>query len=308
MELYSIYILTFIIITVFIFTIFTFRLITSPLERLQSATQKISKGNLSVQIPESKYSPLNTLTLSFNSMVSELSQARSKLIAAEKDIVWREMARAMAHEIKNPLTPLQLTVDRLEMKLLESDEDILGILPRSLEIIKEEIYNLKRLTVEFSKFARLPKAQPEKFDLNDCILDIIKSYEQDARIQFEPKLNQPDIFADKCQIRQVLVNIIQYGSQACENDLEIVITTESIQDEIVTINVLDNGKGIPETEIGMIFEPYFSKRKKGTGLGLAIVKKIIEQHGGFITVESRLKEGTNMIINLPLKNGMKNNK
>jgi two-component system, NtrC family, nitrogen regulation sensor histidine kinase NtrY len=300
MELYSIYILTFIIIFVFLFTIFTFKLITGPLERLQSATQKLSRGNLSIQIPESKYSPLNELILSFNSMVNELDQTRSKLIATEKDTVWREMARAMAHEIKNPLTPLQLTSERLEMKYLESHEDVLKILPRSLEIIKEEISNLKRLTVEFTKFARLPKAEPDEFNLSECILDIVKSYENDANIQFKTEYSQDVIYADKFQLRQVLVNIIQNGIQACDENPEINIYVEEKNKGYVSIYVSDNGKGIPEKEISMIFEPYFSKRKKGTGLGLAIVKKIIEQHGGDISVDSTVNVGSTFCINLPI--------
>ena len=300
MELYSIYILTFIIIFVFLFTIFTFKLITGPLERLQSATQKLSRGNLSIQIPESKYSPLNELILSFNSMVNELDQTRSKLIASEKDIVWREMARAMAHEIKNPLTPLQLTSERLEMKYLQSHDDALEILPRSLEIIKEEISNLKRLTVEFTKFARLPKAEPEEFKLSECISDIIKSYENDAVIQFKSDYLQEIIYADKFQLRQVLVNIIQNGIQACDGNPEINIYIKENENDFVSINVSDNGKGIPEKEISMIFEPYFSKRKKGTGLGLAIVKKIIEQHGGSISVDSTVNVGSTFNIKLPI--------
>ena len=300
MELYSIYILTFIIIFVFLFTIFTFKLITGPLERLQSATQKLSKGNLSIQIPESRYSPLNELILSFNSMVNELDQTRSKLIATEKDAVWREMARAMAHEIKNPLTPLQLTSERLEMKYLESHDEALKILPRSLEIIKEEISNLKRLTVEFTKFARLPKAEPEEFKLSECILDIIKSYENDANIQFKTDYPQETIYADKFQLRQVLVNIIQNGIQACDENPEITIYVEEKNKGYISINVTDNGKGIPEKEIPMIFEPYYSKRKKGTGLGLAIVKKIIEQHGGDMSVDSTVNDGSTFCINLPI--------
>ena len=300
MELYSIYILTFIIIFVFLFTIFTFKLITGPLERLQSATQKLSKGNLSIQIPESRYSPLNELILSFNSMVNELDQTRSKLIATEKDAVWREMARAMAHEIKNPLTPLQLTSERLEMKYLESHDEALKILPRSLEIIKEEISNLKRLTVEFTKFARLPKAEPEEFKLSECILDIIKSYENDANIQFKTDYPQETIYADKFQLRQVLVNIIQNGIQACDENPEITIYVEEKNKGYISINVTDNGKGIPEKEIPMIFEPYYSKRKKGTGLGLAIVKKIIEQHGGDMSVDSTVNVGSTFCINLPI--------
>ncbi|NQU67735.1 MAG: HAMP domain-containing protein [Candidatus Marinimicrobia bacterium] len=299
MELYSIYILTSIIIAVFIFTVFTFRMITKPLENLQQATHTLSQGNLRINVPESKYSPLNELIISFNSMVRELETSRDKLITAEKDTVWREMARVMAHEIKNPLTPLQLTAERLEIKFLESPEALIRILPKSLEVIKEEIAGLKRLTVEFSEFARLPESKPVEFDLIKLVEEVTIPYQPNAKINFSTG-GELCIFADKFQIRQVLVNLIQNGIQASGSDPIISIFTKLHEDNYIHVSVADEGRGIPEDEISRIFEPYFSKRKKGTGLGLAIVKKIIEQHYGQITVTSQVDVGTTFIIKLPV--------
>lgn len=301
MELYSIYIFTSIIIAVFIFTVFTFRYITRPLERLQEATKSLSSGDLSVTVPESKYSPLAELILSFNSMVKELEISRNKLVAAEKETVWREMARVMAHEIKNPLTPLQLTTERLQLKLLESPESVIKILPKSIEVIKEEIDGLKRLTVEFSEFARLPKSNLVKFDLTKLIAEVITPYQATNTINFS-RTQELFIFADKFQIRQVLVNLIQNSIQASEKEAKVTITTKLGDDQFIHVEVSDEGKGIPEDEISKIFEPYFSKRKKGTGLGLAIVKKIIEQHDGQISVTSQMNVGTTFLIKLPIQN------
>ncbi len=299
MELYSLYILISIIIAVFLFTIFTFKLITRPLEKLQYATQALSRGDLNVNVPESKYSPLNELIVSFNSMVKELEASRDQLISAEKETIWREMARVMAHEIKNPLTPLQLTAERLESKLLESTDAVVRILPRSLEVIKEEIAGLKRLTVEFSEFARLPESLPSNFDLVKLVKEVVAPYQSKAKINFKDK-EELHIFADRFQIKQVLVNLIQNSIHASETTPEISIHTGTGADQLIWVTVSDRGKGIPEEDIPRIFEPYFSKRKKGTGLGLAIVKKIVEHHNGVISVTSRVNEGTSFMIKLPV--------
>jgi len=299
MELYSLYILISIIIAVFLFTIFTFKLITRPLEKLQYATQALSRGDLNVNVPESKYSPLNELIVSFNSMVKELEASRDQLISAEKETIWREMARVMAHEIKNPLTPLQLTAERLESKLLESTDAVVRILPRSLEVIKEEIAGLKRLTVEFSEFARLPESLPSNFDLVKLVKEVVAPYQSNANINFKDK-EELHIFADRFQIKQVLVNLIQNSIHASETTPEISIHTGTGADQLIWLTVSDCGKGIPEEDIPRIFEPYFSKRKKGTGLGLAIVKKIVEHHNGVISVTSRVNEGTSFMIKLPV--------
>ncbi len=297
-ELYSIYILAFIIIAVFFFSLFTMKVITRPLERLQTATARLSRGELNIHVAESPYSPLNDLIKSFNRMVKDLVVVREKLIAAEKETLWREMARVMAHEIKNPLTPLQLTTERLEIKLSQSPEAVLQILPKSLKIIQEEITSLKHLTVEFSQFARMPEPHPEELSINELISEVVKAYDDKAEFILDTDPDTGTIHADKFQIRQALVNLIQNALQACKSDPQVRITTR-LQNDHVCITIADNGKGIPDEDMEKIFEPYFSTRKKGTGLGLPIVKRIIEQHGGTLSVNSIPGEGTTIIIFLP---------
>ena len=298
LGLYSVFILTFIIVITFLFAILSVKAITRPIARLQEATRELSQGNLSVKVRPSRYSPLNDLIHSFNGMVKELAVNRNKLVQAEKDAAWRDVARVMAHEIKNPLTPIQLTTERMEYKYLQSTDSLAKIFPESIRVIKEEVSNLKKLTVEFSQFARLPKSQYSSFELNSFIREIVVPYCDQADLQLELDSHIDEIVADKFQLKQVLVNLIQNGIQACEEDAKLRVQTTLHQSEI-KIEISDTGKGIRPDDLPKIFDPYFSKREKGTGLGLAIVKRIIDQHSGNIDVRSEVGQGTTFTLVIP---------
>ncbi|NOZ07492.1 MAG: HAMP domain-containing histidine kinase [FCB group bacterium] len=294
-ALYSIFIFVFLIIIMLVISFISFNLITRPLVRLQAATHELIRGNWDIHLPESKFSPLNDLILSFNSMAREIARSQEKLIQAEKDVVWREMARVMAHEIKNPLTPILLTVERLEYKYKTAPDTVHELIPRSIEVIKEEIANLKKLTVSFSQFAKLPDLEFANFKLNKLLREVIIPYEEKADIQLDLDPEVDKIYGDRFQFKVVIVNLIQNAIQACDNNPEIIISTKDTP-QTVFIRIRDNGKGIPPDDVEKIFEPYYSKKKKGTGLGLAIVRKIVEQHSGTISVESSGTEGTVFVL------------
>ena len=208
------------------------------------------------------------------------------------------MARAMAHEIKNPLTPIRLAAQRLEMKYHEKAENLPEILEKSLRIVNEEVDNLQALVTAFSGFAKMPEAQFDNYDLNQQLRDISEQYSDDARIDLRLDKNLNEIFADTMQMKQVLVNLIQNAIQACETDPHIEVST-SVQNQACTIGIKDYGKGISEADLSKIFEPYFTTKKKGTGLGLAITRRIIRQHGGDIKATSSLGQGSTFIISFP---------
>ena len=275
-ERYSIGIVVLMVILVGIIFLLLFMMITRPLARLLTATEKLKKGNFEIRLKESQYSPLNSLIVSFNGMVNELNENREKLIEAEKQTIWKEMARAMAHEIKNPLTPIRLAAQRLEAKYYEGSDDISAILEKSMGIINEEVDNLQSLVNAFSGFAKMPEAQ---FDL-----------EMDEELKF--------IRADMMQMKQVLVNLIQNAIQACPGEPHIALKTQ-VKDKTCMISIQDHGNGIPDEDLSKIFEPYFTTKKKGTGLGLAIVQRIIRQHGGDIEAQSEPGKGSIFIISLP---------
>jgi len=275
-------------------------LITRPLNRLQEDTKKIASGDLTVRVRESRFSPINELIVSFNNMVDELESSRDKLLQAEKDMMWREMAQVMAHEIKNPLTPLRLSTERMEMKYWGKSENFDKIFRDSMEVINEEINNLQHLVKEFSKFARMPSANFEEYDINEQIRDIIPPYrgKADITLTLDPEI--PQFFGDKMQMKQVFVNLIQNAIQAmpARGIMEI---TSRYENGMFIFMIKDSGEGISPEDMERIFRPYYTTKEKGTGLGLSIVKRMINQHQGAIEVDSKKGEGTIFIIKINLR-------
>ncbi len=298
-ELYSKFIFFFLIVSVVILFLVSFYFITRPLKRLQDATLQLAQGNLAVSIKESKFSPLNDLIISFNKMSQELESNRKILIQAEKDAAWRDMARILAHEIKNPLTPIRLSLERLEMKYAIKSKDLDTVFSNVTTVIHEEIDNLQTFASEFSKFAKLPEAVMKHYNVNKQIAEICTPYQTEFKIDLKLEEKLPLLFADKIQVKQILENLIQNSINAAKNNFVLKISTDFI-DSIINISIRDNGNGIEANDINEIFKPYFTKSRGGTGLGLAIVKRIIESHGGSINVESHVDVGTTFKLSFPI--------
>lgn len=297
-ALYSQFIITFLVLAVLALFFITFNLITGPLRRLQAATEELSQGNWKVRVKESRFSPLNDLIDSFNNMARELESSREKLLEAEKEVIWREMARVMAHEVKNPLTPIRLALERMESKKGSDNTEFAPAFDRGMTVIQEEVDNLQSLVAEFSDFARLPEATLAPHDLNQQLTDIVVPYKDQADFKLDLSKDVPAIQADRVQMKQVFVNIIHNAIQSSRGDCVIRIAT-SDHDGQVSVTISDNGPGIPPQDMKKIFEPYFSTRKKGTGLGLAVVKRIVEQHGGTVRVKSEPGQGTEFTLVFP---------
>ncbi|MBN2601648.1 MAG: HAMP domain-containing protein [Candidatus Marinimicrobia bacterium] len=299
-DVYSRYIFYFILLSVLIVFVLSISLITRPLHRLQTATQALMAGDQHIQITENRFSPINDLIVSFNTMVRELDRQRQIAIEAEKQLVWKEVARIMAHEIKNPLTPIKLSVERLEMKAASDSEFNISLLQESLGIIKEEVNNLQGLVERFRGFASLPEARPEFYKLDTQINEIIGAYRSNHNIALNIDANLPLVYADKFQIKQAVVNLIQNAIQSTDrDDLQIDINLLSGTTNVM-LKIKDNGPGISVEHMKKIFEPYFTTRRKGTGLGLPIVKRIIENHGGNIKISSEAGQGTTVTVTIPI--------
>jgi len=275
-----------------------FMMITRPLSRLTDATEELRAGNFDLQVRESRFSPLNSHIVAFNTMVSELNESRERLVEAEKQTIWKEMARAMAHEIKNPLTPIRLATQRLEAKYYEKAEDLPAVLEKSMGIINEEVGNLQSLVDAFSGFAKMPEVKFQQYNLNKQLKEISEQYSDEASIEMELDEELEFIYADSMQMKQVLVNLIQNAIQACPGEPKLVLQTR-VSGESCSISVTDHGTGIDPDSLEQIFEPYFTTKKKGTGLGLAITQRIIRQHGGDIEAQSTLGTGSTFTIHLP---------
>jgi nitrogen fixation/metabolism regulation signal transduction histidine kinase len=298
-ELYSKFIFFFLIVSVVILFLVSFYFITRPLKRLQDATLQLTQGNLAVSIKESKFSPLNDLIISFNKMSQELESNRKILIQAEKDAAWRDMARILAHEIKNPLTPIRLSLERLETKYASKSKDLDTVFSNVTSVIHEEIDNLQTFASEFSKFAKLPESVMKHYNVNKQIAEICIPYQTELKIDLKLEEKLPLLFADKIQVKQILENLIQNSINAAKDNFVIKIIT-NFTESIINISIKDNGYGINTKDINKIFKPYFTKSSGGTGLGLAIVKRIIENHGGSIKVESQVAVGTTFNLSFPI--------
>lgn len=302
LALYSLFILIFITLTVGGVFLISMNVITRPLVRLQTAVEALSVGNFNIRVEESPRSPINPLIRTFNTMVSELEENRRKLLQAQKDMVWREMAKIMAHEIKNPLTPIQLATQRIEHNYLNQSPNFQKVLTESTRIIHEEIASLQRLVRAFSAFAQMPALQLEIYDLNEQLTDLRDHFKDESEIELHLAPQPIFIHADRLQLRQVWVNLIQNAILSKKSDTvsQIVIKTESDLGRVLA-RFSDHGTGITPENLDRVFKPYFTTRERGTGLGLAVVQRIVELHGGEVTVESEFGQGTTFSISLKQK-------
>ena len=228
----------------------------------------------------------------------------SALIKAQKAAAWQEVAQRIAHEIKNPLTPIQLSAERLRKKFFEGAPDFNDIVDQSTQTIVKEVSGLKRMVDEFSKFARMPVPVLERQSLLDALNEVIVLYKGAHRdLKFVTRLDEqlPLIMMDREQIRRVFVNLFDNAVQAMNGKGCLWVTTRhEVRDGKVVIEVADEGVGIQPGDQENLFLPYFSKRKTGTGLGLAIVHRIITDHNGRIRVANHAPKGAIFTIELPV--------
>jgi len=230
----------------------------------------------------------------------------SEIVSAQRARAWGEVARRLAHEIKNPLTPIQLSAERLERRLtgkLEAAEQ--QVLAKSVKTIVEQVDAMKRLVNDFRDYARLPAAQLEAVDLNELVDGVLHLYESSPiPIRLELEAGIPAVLGDPQQLRQVLHNLLQNGLDATTLKLEeavhsphglaadatdlVVRTQFTVNSGRVRLIILDQGGGFPEHILKRAFEPYVTTKRSGTGLGLAVVKKIADDHGGRIEISNRM--------------------
>ncbi len=230
----------------------------------------------------------------------------TKLIKAQRMAAWREVARRMAHEIKNPLTPIKLSAQRLSKKFGEKIHEDGAVFYECIDTIIKQVDELKNLVDEFSQFARMPAINPKPNDINEIIREAVLLYsEAHKHISFEfyPSADIPVFEVDRDQIKRAIINLLDNAVEAVEVDGRIVVSTQYEKgSKIARIEIADNGCGIADEDKLRLFEPYFSKKKHGTGLGLAIVNTIISDHNGYIRVCDNIPKGTRFIIELPIKN------
>jgi two-component system, NtrC family, nitrogen regulation sensor histidine kinase NtrY len=225
------------------------------------------------------------------------------MVQAQRDAAWSEVARRLAHEIKNPLTPIQLSAERMQLKLSEklSKEDA-SMLKRATATIVNQVGAMKSMVNEFSEYARAPSAHLTKINVNQVIKDVSGLYENSqVKINYDLAPNMPDLMGDSTMLRQVLHNLMQNAQDALvETESPEIIVKTTWNDTNVNLQVNDNGQGFPEDVLAHAYEPYVTTKAHGTGLGLAIVKKMVEEHFGQIKIENTPSGGACITIQLPL--------
>ncbi|MGB6450970.1 MAG: ATP-binding protein [Steroidobacteraceae bacterium] len=232
------------------------------------------------------------------------------LLQAQRDAAWGEVARRLAHEIKNPLTPIQLSAERMRRRFLASmPREDAELLQRSTDTIVQQVETMKQMVNAFSEYARAPELKIARFSLNELVTEVADLYRsQDSRVEIRLELAAalPAIEADRGRIRQILNNLLVNALEAldaCEPAwVEIATRCERLADaDLAVITVSDNGPGFQRELLARVFDPYVTSKPKGTGLGLAIVKKIVEEHGGHIDADNRLEGGARVRVTLPVR-------
>jgi signal transduction histidine kinase len=285
--------------------------LTSPLEALRKGLKKISGGDLETTLPVKSQDEIGSLINAYNIMVYRLKDLQTDLAEAEREAAWKEMAQQVAHEIKNPLTPMKLNLQHLERQISHSDADLSTLKPkiRSLTAnIIEQIESLNKIASDFSKFAKPVEQEFEPIEINELVSQIGDLYGSERDIQLQTSIYEQELWVQgvKDELRRVMINLVKNAREAMPNGGRIhLITLYDRKKELVTISVSDTGEGIDEESREKIFIPNFSTKSSGTGLGLAIAKKIITEHGGQITFQSTVNEGSTFSIILPISNSRK---
>ncbi len=273
---------------------------TRPLNELGAALGKAGEGDLDVKIAAPK-SEIGRVINAYNKMTVQLKKSREDLKRAERIAAWQDVARVLAHEVRNPLTPIRLATERLVERYRVKAHDFPDILKTGSEVILSEIAALERLVKEFSGFARLPAPVMKPVAVNKLVARVAESYQDFSKnvklkVILDPSVG--DLLLDEELMKQVFSNIMKNALEAMEGvPGEIAVRTIRRGQEFC-IEFEDTGRGIQPDLVDRIFEPYFTTKAKGTGLGLAVVKRIVNEHGGDVSIESELGKGTKVAITI----------
>ncbi|KIJ88914.1 sensor histidine kinase NtrY-like [Rickettsia asembonensis] len=285
--------------------IFTAKIV-KPIKKLVTATDKVKDGDLTVQVPENEVDKdeIGTLYAAFNRMIKQLSRQQRDLVIAQRAMAWSDVAKKVAHEIKNPLTPILLASERL-LKKFSPEIKEKAEFENYLKMIIRHTNDIKNIVSEFVLFARLPAPKFTKSELVYLVKYIVearKLLNDNILYKFESNVDQFDFMCDATQINQVMINLLKNAEESIEGQEsgKIEVTIDA-KDDFISVIVIDNGKGFPPELIGKATESYVTTSSKGMGVGLAIVKRIVEEHCGILDIANREEEGAIIDIKFDLK-------
>jgi nitrogen fixation/metabolism regulation signal transduction histidine kinase len=292
------------------------RRVTRRVAVLADATERVGSGDLTVEVPTEVDDEVGDLTKAFNAMVRDLRDSRGRIEYLQRIGAWQEFARRLAHEIKNPLTPIQLAVQEVHRSYRGDDAAYRRRLDDALAIVEEEVATLRRLVSEFSAFAKLPQASLEAADLNEFVRELDRSLqsvaeelEGGARVEVECIATTAPlpVAIDAMMLKRAVDNLVRNSIQALSadagRDTGHVRVRAQLAGQYALLQVADDGPGVAANERARVFDPYYTTKPEGTGLGLAIVKKVVLEHAGEIECEPSELGGAMFTIRLPLRGG-----
>jgi nitrogen fixation/metabolism regulation signal transduction histidine kinase len=302
---YGVFFLPALLMTLIIAVSFT-RRVAWPITELTEATRRIAEGDFSIRVLPRGKDELGLLVKSFNAMVQDLENSRSALVKAEKISVWQSMAQQLAHEIKNPLTPIKLSAERVLRRWRKDPETAGEILESSMEAILQEVEGLSTLLNEFRTLSKPMEPSSSLTDIREAVDEAVAPYRSSyPAVSFDTEHTQRGVLLTigKNRLSQVLTNLVINGIDAMDGSGRIEIRTDLVkkgEGRYCRLSVRDTGKGISKEESRLIFTPYYTSKKSGTGLGLPIVERIVNDHGGTIWFDSAEGIGATFFIDLPL--------
>ena len=279
--------------------------VTRPLRDLARSVQEVAAGKWDTRAAVSSSDEVGQLARDFNDMTQQLVEQRDRMIQAERVAAWRELARRLAHELKNPLFPLQITIENLQRSRAASPEQFDEVFRESTSTLLAELGHLKTIIGRFSDFAKMPAPELEPVDVNQIAREVMQLFEAQLRAPGQPAVEtrlqltaeSGEVPADPDQLRRALRNLVLNAFDAMPQGGTLTIRT-SRQDGKVAVEVSDTGQGLTPEECDRLFTPYYTTKQHGTGLGLAIVQSVVSDHKGTITVQSKPGEGTTFRIEL----------
>ncbi len=284
--------------------------VTRPVTQLARGARAVASGDWSARVEVISKDEIGELAAAFNRMTEQLAEQRDRAIQAERVAAWRELARRLAHELKNPLFPLQITIENLRKARKRSESEFEEVFQESTGTLLAEVGNLKTIIGRFSDFAKMPPPNFESVDLNEIVQNVMRLYdaqlkdEGKAKIDVELRLSEAGlrIQADGEQLRRAIGNLVLNAIDAMPQGGVLRIASAR-EDGHVRLSVSDTGMGLTEEECARLFTPYYTIKQHGTGLGLAIVQSVVSDHGGKISVVSSPGNGATFMIELPVVPG-----
>jgi len=280
--------------------------VTRPVERLAAGARAVAEGKWETCVDIRSGDEIEQLASVFNSMTRQLIEQRDRLVQTERVAAWRELARRLAHELKNPLFPLQITVENLQRAREQAPDEFDEVFRESTATLLAELGNLKAIIGRFSDFAKMPPPEKQALEVNELVRDAARLFEPQlkaegrpaiqAEVDLDPKAGL--IQADPDQLRRALRNLILNALDAMEAGGRLTLRTRKVE-RAVRLEVSDTGQGLTPEECARLFTPYYTTRRHGTGLGLAIVQSVVSDHKGRISVDSQPGRGATFRIELP---------